>query len=101
MGEGGHWEAKKCSDLFKSIRDEFVQGLEAAIAENLPEYAGVTNQHLREMVQIAQSGDWSDPEIIRALSKRFSEIRQEPYKDYFRDKEDYVNLLRAHKGDSK
>ncbi|MBI4452135.1 hypothetical protein HY637_01780 [Candidatus Woesearchaeota archaeon] len=63
----------------KKAEANFVNGLERAIAENLPEFKGVTQQHLREMTQLAQSGDWADIRTIKALYRRYYEITGKPF----------------------
>lgn len=65
-------------DFGKQQRD-FIVGLEAAIGKNLPEYAGVTNQYLREVVQLAQSGDWRDVETVKRLYSRVYQIRHKQF----------------------
>lgn len=66
---------KPSPDAFEERKQKFIAGLERAIAQNLPEYGGITQQHLREMMQLAQ-GDWTDVRTVKALYARYDELRQ-------------------------
>ena len=70
---------KDTTQDYKSPKKEFIEGLEKAISDNLLEYGGVTKQHLKEMVQLAQSGDWSDITTIKKLYERYHKIRQKEF----------------------
>ncbi|MBI5061404.1 MAG: hypothetical protein HZB67_03750 [Candidatus Aenigmarchaeota archaeon] len=60
---------------YNEMQERFISGLERVIAKNLPEYDGVTNDHLREMVELARGKDWSDREQLLQLRARYREIR--------------------------
>ncbi len=60
---------------FDKIRDDYIAELEDAINQNLPEYDGVTNEHLREMIELSRGKDWSDLEVIGALYSARDRIR--------------------------
>ncbi len=61
-----------------SSRREFYEGLQEKLDAGAPELEGVTHDHLREMIAIAQ-GDWDDVNTIKALYQRYSEIRKTNY----------------------
>ena len=64
-------------------KDGFIGGLERAISMGIPEFRGVTLENLREMVDLAKSGDWGDKEVIQALYSRYGELVNEDYSDVF------------------
>ncbi len=55
------------------LRQEFCKRLQDKIDAKVPEQSGVTYDHLREMIDLAQ-GDWNDINTIKALSQRYKEI---------------------------
>ena len=65
---------------FEAKRVEFVEGLERAIADNLPEFYDLTHQHLRDMIELAQSGPWSDPNTINKIRLFYNQIVYNTYK---------------------
>lgn len=66
---------------FDQKKKDFIQGLERAIQEDLPEFPPVTTQHLREMIALANSGNWADINTIKALYRRYYEIKRQPYNE--------------------
>ncbi len=62
----------------QSCRDKFIAGLEKAVRDNLPEEQGVTQDHLREVIELAR-GDWKDIGTIKELYRRVYEIAKEPF----------------------
>ena len=73
-------ESGRNKEKFEAKRLEFVEGLERAIANNLPEFYGVTHQHLRDMIQLAQSGPWSDINTIDKIRAFYGKILYGQYK---------------------
>jgi len=61
-----------------SSRKKFCESLQSRLDAGLPELEGVTHDHLREMIAIAQ-GNWNDVNTIKALYQHYSEIRQKNY----------------------
>ena len=66
---------------FESNREKFIEGLERALTEEVPEERGTTRDHLREMVNLAQ-GDWSSISAIKALYRKYYEIREVDFGKY-------------------
>ena len=68
-GEGIH-------DLreLEPLKREFLSGLTQVIAENRPVHAGITNDHLREMISLAER-DWSDIGTIKGLYRRHFQLK--------------------------
>ncbi|MBI3190938.1 hypothetical protein HYZ41_04525 [archaeon] len=73
-----HLEGLMTKD-FDSCKRNFIEGLERTIGENLPEYAGITNQHLRQMIQVAQQGDLSNIDTVKTLYKTYYKIKKDPF----------------------
>ena len=65
--------------LFGDQKKRFVSDLERALAGMAPESEGVTYEHLQQMIELANGGNWYDVSIIRALHERYAEIRQKPF----------------------
>ena len=74
-----HW----CGDMtrdFDGCKRGFIEALERAIKENLPEGDGVTNQHLKQMIQLAQNSDLSDIGTVKTLYRTYDcEIMKKPF----------------------
>ena len=64
---------------FVTHKRTFIENLEDALRGS-PEVGGVTRDHLREMVALAQ-GDWCDVATIKGLYKRYNQIRNQPYNE--------------------
>ena len=66
------------SSNFITERQGFITGLEKTLESTAPEEYGVTREHLREMLSLAQP-DWSKGRTIKDLYLRYCEIRKQPY----------------------
>ena len=60
---------------FDEPRNRFITGLNEAIKNGLPEDKDVTQEHLMGIRDLANSGDWSNPDAIGVIFTRFCKIR--------------------------
>jgi len=73
-----HLEGGRTPDFEKS-KTKFIDGLERAIGQKLAEEAGVTNEQLRLMIQLAKEVDLSNIEAVKKLYRAYNGILKRPY----------------------
>ena len=64
-----------------SYKNKFIDGIEGVIKSNLPEYAGVTNQHLVQIVQVAKRVDLSNIKGLKEIYRNYFEIKRETFNE--------------------
>jgi len=62
----------------KDARRTYIQDMKLIIAENLPPYKGLTSEHLSELVELAESLDWSIEEEFDSFKEKYREIKAIP-----------------------
>ena len=69
---------KPSREAFEERKTKFIAGLESTIARNLPVHGGITQDHLREILQLAQ-GDWSDINVVKSVYDMYYQINGTKY----------------------
>ena len=75
VGMAKDWLMEGEKERAQAQKVPFVDGLERVIDKNLPEFKGITNDTLRMIVKLAQSGDWSEIETIKSFYRWYYQIR--------------------------
>ena len=74
-----HREAREGINIdLDELKREFISGLEGALSDTIPEYGGITKQHIRETIELAR-GDWSNVEIIKSIYRKIFAIKCKPF----------------------
>lgn len=60
---------------YEKTKQEFVTNLNLALEQQVPEYGNVRRQDLRNIIQLAEAGSWSNVETIKDLYKAYYKIR--------------------------
>ncbi len=68
---------QKSYEEIGKIKEEFCKGLELKIKKDLKEYAGITNQTLKNFLELGKSLDWLVKENLDLLRDKYSKLRQE------------------------
>lgn len=72
-------QAGRTDKDFDKPRGEFIDGIEATIALDLPESGGITNLHLIEFVDMANAGSWENPADVKPIYRLYCDLRKQPY----------------------
>lgn len=64
------------AEIVASHKAGFIAGLSRAVKESRPVFGGVTHHNLSEVIDLADSLDWTDQDALQQLADKCSELLQ-------------------------